>query len=126
MMIVPPKTIQKFFPGYDWFVGMVTKTTINNQKYYHVVYADDNEVCTESDLKILIMKQNIQIGESGYKFVREYEGMFYPGIVKDKNELGMRICNLNYGKVRENSLETLKEWKDLMNLDKHKAFKGSL
>ena len=123
---VPPKTIKKFFPGYGWFVGTVTKTTINNRKYYCVIYADDNEVCTESDLKILMMKQNIQIGESGYKFIREYEGMFYSGLFKDKNELGMQICNLNYGKVQECNLKTLKEWKDLMNLDKCKAFKGSL
>ena len=51
---------------------------------------------------------------------------YYSGIVKDKNELGMRICNLNYGKVREYSLETLKEWKDLMNLDTRKAYKSTL
>ena len=72
------------------------------------------------------MKQNIQIGESGYKFVCEFEGMFYSGIVKKKNELGIWICDLNYGQVREYSLEKLKEWKDLMNLDISKAYKGTL
>ena len=64
------------------------------------------------------MKQNIEISESRYAFVCEYEGMFYSGIVKDKNELGMHMCDLNYGKVQEYSLEQLMEWKDLTNLDK--------
>ena len=74
------------------------------------------------------MKQNIQIGETGYEFLREYEDMFYSGIVKDINELGTRICDLNYGRVREYSLEKIKEWKDLTNLDKRKAYthKGTL
>ena len=72
------------------------------------------------------MKQNIQIGESGYEFVREFDGMFYSGIVKDINELGIRICDLNYGQVQEYSLEKLKEQKDLKNLDKRKAYKGTL
>ena len=53
----------------------------------------------QSDLKVLIMKQNIEIGESGYEFVCEFDGMFYSGIVKDINELGIRMCDLNYGKV---------------------------
>ena len=47
------------------------------------------------------MKQNIEIGESGYNFVCEFDGVFYSGIVKD--------ANLNYGRVREYSLEKLKE-----------------
>ena len=76
------------------------------------------------------MKQNIQIGESEYKFVCEFEyefvcefdGMFYSEIVKDINELGIQICDLNYGQVRRYSLEKLKEWKDLKNLNASKAF----
>ena len=76
--------------------------------------------------KSLNNETNIEIGESGYEFVREFDGMFYSGIVTDINELGIRMCNLNYGKVREYSLEKLKEWKDLKNLDKRKAYKGTL
>ena len=72
------------------------------------------------------MKQNIEIGESGYKFVCEYDGMFYSGILDDINELGIQMCDFNYGQVREYSLEKLKEWKDLKNLDKRKAYKGTL
>ena len=45
------------------------------------------------------MKQNIEIGESGYDFFREYDGMFYSGIVRDINELGIRMYDLNYGQV---------------------------
>ena len=63
------------------------------------------------------MKQNIEIGESGYKFVCEFDDMFYSGIVKDINELGIRVCDLNYGQVQKYSLEKLKEWKDLKNLN---------
>ena len=50
--------------------------------------------------------------------------MLSSGIVKDINELGIRMCDLNYGKVRELSLEKLKEWKDLKNLDRRKAYKA--
>ena len=50
--------------------------------------------------------------------------MFYSGIVKDINEFAIRMCDLNYGKVREYSLEKLKEWKELKNLDKRKAYKA--
>ena len=88
---VPPDTIRKFFPGYGWFVGTVTTTTttVTNRKHYRLVYEDDEEVCTQSDLKVLIMKQNIEIGGLGFEFVREYDGIFYSGIVTDINELGI-------------------------------------
>ena len=76
--------------------------------------------------KILIMKQNIQISELGYEFVCEFEGLFYLGIVKNKKELGIRICDLNYGQVREYSLKKLEEWEDLMNLDVRRVYKGTL
>ena len=55
------------------------------------------------------MKQNIQIGESGYKFICEFDDVFYSVIVKDINELDIWICDLNYGKVQVYSLEKLKE-----------------
>ena len=105
-------------------MGTVTTTTatVTNQKHYRQVYEDDDEVCTQSQLKVIIMKQNIEIGELGYECVREYDGMFYSGKVTDINELGIHMCNLNYRKVREYSLETLKEWKDFKNLDKHNAY----
>ena len=48
--------------------------------------------------------------------------MFYSGIVKIINGLGNRICDVNYGQVREYSLEKLKELKDLKNLNASKAF----
>ena len=72
------------------------------------------------------MKQNIETGESGYEFVCEFDDMFYSGIYKNINELGIRMDDLNYGKVHEYSLEKLKEWKDLKNLDKRKAYKGTI
>ena len=56
------------------------------------------------------MKQNIQIGESGYKFVCEFDGMFYSGIVKDINELGIQICVISTMEKCKNSLAKLKEW----------------
>ena len=43
--------------------------------------------------------------------------MFYSEIVKDINELGIWICDVNYGHVQEYSLEQLKEWTDLQNFD---------
>ena len=66
-----------------------------------------------TSLKLLIRKQNVEIGELGYKFVREYEGMFYSGIVKSyhSTKSDTRVCHLNYGQLREYTLEKLKEWK---------------
>ena len=95
--------VKKFFKGYGWFPGTVTlKDTTNsvyNRKYYKIQYIDDDEVCSQPALILLIEKQNIQIGEIGYEFVREFEGLFYSGIVTDVDKSGMRICDLNYGQV---------------------------
>ena len=46
------------------------------------------------------MKQSVQIGELGYKFVCEYNGIFYSGIVNCINEFVIRICHVNYGKLQ--------------------------
>ena len=112
---VPPNSIQTFFQGYGRFTGKVTISTTTNtdRKHYLVIYAEDNdkEVCTQPQLKLLIRKQNIEIGELGYKFVCKYGGMFYSGIVESyhstKNDT--RVCLLNYGQLREYTLEKLKE-----------------
>ena len=103
-----------------------TTTTVTNRKHYRLVYEDDEEVYTQSDLKVLIMKQNIEIGGLGFEFVCEYDGIFYSGIVTDINELGIRMCNLNYGQVRKYSLEQLQELTDVKNSDAHKAHDGTL
>ena len=79
-------------------------------------------VCSQLALILLIEKQNIQIGEIGYEFVREFEGLFYSGIVTDVDKSGMRICDLNYGQVQQYTLQQLEEWKDIKNSIKSKAY----
>ena len=85
-------------------------------------YIDDDEVCSQLALILLIEKQNIQIGEIGQEFVREYEGLFFSGKVTDVDESSMRICDLNYGEVRQYTLQQLEEQKEVTNSDPSKAY----
>ena len=126
--------VKKFFKGYGWFPGTVTlqdtTNSVSNRKYYEIKYIDDDEVCSQPALILLIEKQNIQIGEIGYEFVQEFEGLFYSGIVtdvtdvddSDVDEPGIRICDLNYGVSRQYTLQKLEEWKDVKNSIKSKAY----
>ena len=110
--------------------GIVTisTTTTSNRKHYLVIYAehDYEEVWTQPQFKLLIKKcQNWEIKIQGFC---EYEGMFYSEIVESyhSTKSDTQVYHLNYGKLREHTLEKLKEWNNLINLDKHKACKGTL
>ena len=94
----------------------ITTTTTSNQKQYLVIYAEDDfeKVCTQPQLKLLIRKQNVEIGELGYESVCEYEGIFYSGVVESYHSTRSdnRVCYLNYGKLWEYTLEKLNDQDD--------------
>lgn len=125
-IFVQPETIRKFFPGYGWFIGAVTETRSKDyQKRYCIRYEDGYvENCSKSALKARIKSQNIEVGDIGCRFLREYDGVFYSGTVKEILPNGMRDCYLNDGWYHEYTMEQLVEWENIQNNDKERAHKA--
>ena len=66
----------------------------------------------------------MNVGDIGYQFVREYDGVFYSGKVKSiHGDDGIRECDVSDGEKHDYTLDQLQEWRELQNDDASKVKK---
>jgi len=124
LLFEPPSQVRKFFPGYGWFTGRVTTTAststtapVQMDRTYRIEYEDnDYEECSQQQLQHLIQMASINVGDIDYRFVREYEGVFYSGKVKSiREDDGIRVCYVSDRLYHNYTLDQLQEWRELQN-----------
>ena len=85
-MYKPPERILKFFTGYGWYdVKVSTQESDGFEPIAYRIDYDDNDYedgVTKRQLNALLKKGLIGLGEVGYEFLFEFEGMFCSGKVR--------------------------------------------
>jgi len=126
LLFKPPSHVRKFFSGYGWFTGRITTTASTRfDRQYTIQYEDsDHEECSQQQLQHLIKEASMNVGDIGYQFVREYDGVFYSGKVKSIcGDDGIRECYLSDRLYHNYTLGQLQEWRELQNDDASKVKK---
>ena len=123
----PPESIRKFFTGHGWYDGKVSTMESDGSEpiTYRIDY-DDNDYedgLTKSKLNAIVKKGLIGVGEVGYEFLREFEGMFYSGKVRRIYDGNTIECIVNNDKLlHDYTPDQLMKFSTLTNTDENKAY----
>ena len=124
----PPGSIRKFFTGHGWYDGKVsTKESDGSEPITYRIDYNDNDYedgITKHQLNAILKEGLIGVGEVGYEFLREFEGMFYSGKVRRNYDDDNKIeCFINNDRsLHDYTPDQLMKFSTLMNTDNDKAY----